>query len=911
MKPFQLKKIFLLLIPILCFSAVVHAQITVTGKIVNKENKEAIEGASILEKGTQNGISTDASGNFTIKVKSSNAILVFRYVGMKSVERKASDKMDIEMNVDNSTLSDIVVSATLQPVRKLETTTAIDIVNSKTLRMIKPESVAEAIQAVPGIYINNSQGRRAGIVTRGFPEGNPLGGLDYTTMLIDGMPILATTGRLPESSFGFDLNVDRVEVVRGSAATLFGRSAAAGAINMITKVGGDKIGGTVRFTNYNNLFKDGAGQRPTAFGTAFNNRIDFNINGPLTKDKKLRFNLGGWTLKDNGTRQTNLFDKGYQIRGNLDYILPKNKGKIQATFMNNNYIFQNLTDMPADVSSMKVAGNWSPTSTIQNWDPFYNIRFTVYETGFPTPVARRVLNAKGDSVSINIGNGLRDRGNFNSNTQFGFSGTFNLGNGFVIEERFRTQKITAATKYSFGGTNFFQNTNQFRLYFDGDSDNEDAMNEIRLKKQIIGNNATHNFTLGTYLSSITLLPTTYSFTHFLNVADPKNLRFAVPLAAFPRGAITRNGDYTEKASSIFFGDEMKFNNKLTVNAGIRYDMLQIDMKENKKPYDSTIKRSAKHSDWSASIGANYLLNDKSAIYGSFQRAFKAPDYASYTSLEFVSYTNRTLLRLPQGLSKNEIITNSEFGIRSGFGDASIDVAYFNTFIENRVASIFEDGLLVSKPLGSNKISGLEISATYNPTSIKGLSFRSNFTLQNAQFAQFSLPIGNGGIIGNPPGALNVNPNGNLYGNKLIDKGGGKWEVDLKNKHLPGVPRTLWNTSMVYSAKYFGFDAMMRVTGKRFVDPTEILEYPALTIINFGAYSRLPLQDKREVRLGIQAMNLFNRNDLQNVTGLSASEIVLGQKQITPSFVTATNVPIWASGYTQSPRRWLVYLTIDF
>jgi len=102
-----------------------------------------------------------------------------------------------------------------------------------------------------------------------------------------------------------------------------------------------------------------------------------------------------------------------------------------------------------------------------------------------------------------------------------------------------------------------------------------------------------------------------------------------------------------------------------------------------------------------------------------------------------------------------------------------------------------------------------------------------------------------------------------------------------------------------------------VTGKRFVDATEILEYPVLTIINFGTYSRLPLQDKREVRLGIQAMNLFNRNDLQNVTGLSASEIVLGQKQQTPSFVTATNVPIWASGYTQSPRRWLVYLTIDF
>jgi iron complex outermembrane recepter protein len=895
---------------ILLFSfvtAAVFAQVTVSGVVSDADTKAPLSGASVIEKNTNNGIITDAKGMYTLKVKSSSSILIFSYAG-KTVEQIAagsSGTVDIFLADDNSSLSDVVVTASRQPARKLETTTSVEVISSKALRISKPEGVAEAIAFVPGIYVNASQGRRAAIVTRGFPEGNPLGGLDYTTMLIDGLPILATTGRLPESSFGFDLNVDKVEVVRGSAATLFGRSAAAGAINMITKVGGEKIGGTVRFTTYNNLFKSA--------GKSFNNRIDFNINGAVTKNKKLRFNFGGWTLKDNGTRQTSLDDKGYQIRGNLDYIFANNKGKIQASFMRNDYVFQNLTDMPADVNTMTTGGSWSPTSSIQNWDPFYNIRFTVYETNFPAPVARRVLTPGGDSISINIGNSLRDKGNYNTNNQFGLSGSFNLGRGFVIEDRFRTQRISAATKYSFGATNFFQNTNQFRLYFDGESDNKDVMNEIRLKKSFTRAKSTHNFTLGTYFSRIKLIPITYSFAHFLNVARPDSIKFAVPLAAFPRGAITRNGDYVEKASSIFFGDEMKFNNRLTINAGIRYDVLNIDMKENKKPYDSTITRNAKLSDWSASIGVNYLLNNKSAIYGNLTRAFKAPDYASYTSLEFVSFANRTLLRLPNGLSNNEIITNYELGIRSGFGDASIDAAFFHTLIKNRVASIFENGLLVSKPLGSNKISGLEISATFSPSSIKGLSIRTNFTFQNAQFKEFSLPISSGGIIGNAAGVINVDTlsSANLYGNKLVNKGAGKWEVDLAGKHLTGVPKTIWNTMIVYTHKYFGIDFSANVNGKRYVDPTEILQYPTLVNLNSGVYVRLPIKGKQEIRLGVQAKNLTNKTDLQNVTGLGASEVVLGQKQKTPNFVTSAGVPIWASGYTQSPRRWLIYLSFGF
>ena len=117
--------------------------------------------------------------------------------------------------------------------------------------------------------------------------------------------------------------------------------------------------------------------------------------------------------------------------------------------------------------------------------------------------------------------------------------------------------------------------------------------------------------------------------------------------------------------------------------------------------------------------------------------------------------------------------------------------------------------------------------------------------------------------------------------------------------------------IVYAHKYFGADFSANVNGKRYVDATEILQYPTLVTLNAGINGRLPLKDKKEIRLGIQAKNLTNKTDLQNVTGLSASEIVLGQKQKTPTFVTTAGVPIWASGYTQSPRRWIVYLSFDF
>lgn len=914
---------------LICMSLLINlvalAQTSISGRVTDAAGNP-LTGATVTVKGTKTSVVTDNVGSFRITA-SPSAVLVVSYVGYNSRETKLSggETVTIQLSEDQSELGQVTITASRQPVRKLEATQAVEIINSRALKVIKPEGIAEAVTAVPGLYVNTSQGRRGTLVTRGFPDGgNPLGGLDYTAVLIDGLPSFGTTGRLPEAGFGFDANVERVEVVRGSTATLFGRASAAGAVNVISRTGGTKLAGSVKITNYNNVFDDGNKQ--------FNYRADFNVNGALNEDKSLRFNVGGWIMDDKGFKNTGYNDHGYQLRGNFDYLLKENKGQIRVYFLKSDYVFQNLTDIPGDIKNMQAAGNgfsatstgslgqsgYKPWQTLQNFPLLYNLSYTVYESGAGYPT-RRVTTNGTDSIYRSIKKSMDDNG-YGNNFHIGTTISYNLGGGIDIEEKFRFQNLKSGTKYSFALPSFYRDNSVTRLLLDGDADDTDIMNEIRLRKKITIAKMAHTLVLGNFYSTINLKPTTYSFLHVMNPLKPDALAWA-PLAppfvnvpwsgslAYPRGSITRKGDYTEQVLSVFGGDEIKVNQNLTLNVGARYDWVKIDMKENKRPFDSTLTRNVSHKDWSASLGLNYLIGEKSAIYGSFNRAFRAPDYTAYTSLEFISKTNPKFLRAASGINKNEVVINKELGYRTSLGTLTLDLAGFHTKINNRLASIFENGIVVSKPFGSNRIYGTELSMTYMPGWFKGFMLRSNLTIQRAEFTEFSLPIGRGGVLGNATTALNVDPYGNLFGNKVIQSGA-NFSVDVAGKKLPGVPTRIWNLSTGYLGKHFGIDYSVNVNADRYADPTQIIRYPNLVIMNAGAFGRVSLKNKNEIRVGLQAKNLQNNDAIQNIAGLSASELALGQYQATPSWTVGTN-NIWAQSYIQLPRRWLFYVEFSF
>lgn len=93
------------------FSQMTFAQSTINykGKIVDASG-EPIIGATIKEKGTNNGVATDLDGNFTIEAKS-GATLVASYVGMKTLELKPANgkSMTVTMKDDSKVVDEVVV----------------------------------------------------------------------------------------------------------------------------------------------------------------------------------------------------------------------------------------------------------------------------------------------------------------------------------------------------------------------------------------------------------------------------------------------------------------------------------------------------------------------------------------------------------------------------------------------------------------------------------------------------------------------------------------------------------------------------------------------------------------------------------------------------------------------------------
>lgn len=85
------------LIPFLSWS-----QFKVTGAVISKSDDELIPGATVIEKGTKNGTTTDLNGQFSIEVSDPNAILIFSFVGMVTTEYslKGKDNIKVETKWD-------------------------------------------------------------------------------------------------------------------------------------------------------------------------------------------------------------------------------------------------------------------------------------------------------------------------------------------------------------------------------------------------------------------------------------------------------------------------------------------------------------------------------------------------------------------------------------------------------------------------------------------------------------------------------------------------------------------------------------------------------------------------------------------------------------------------------------------
>ncbi len=127
-------------------------------------------------------------------------------------------------------LNEVVISGTLKPVRRLESPVPVEVYSPTFFKKNPTASIYEALQNVNGVRPQLN----CGVCNTGDIHINGLEG-PYTLVLIDGMPIVSSLSTVYGLSGIPNSLVERIEIVKGPASSLYGSEAVGGLINIITK----------------------------------------------------------------------------------------------------------------------------------------------------------------------------------------------------------------------------------------------------------------------------------------------------------------------------------------------------------------------------------------------------------------------------------------------------------------------------------------------------------------------------------------------------------------------------------------------------------------------------------------------------------------------------------------------------
>lgn len=294
MKVFRLTRIYTMLRSILItllfcgFSFGMPAQnAKLFGKV--EARQEALAYANVALPSLSVGTTTDSLGFFTLdNIPLGNHQMEVSYLGYKSLVRniQVSEAKAYEINFDMSNmqlvLDEVVITGTLKESRRLESPVAVEVFTPVFFKKNPTPNIYDALQNVNGIRPQlNCQVCNTGDIHINGLEG------PYTMILVDGMPIVSALSTVYGLSGIPNAIVDRIEVVKGPASSLYGSEAVGGLINVITKhpnnaprFSADVFGTSWGEYNADLSLKFNAGKKVTALTGInyfnFQNRIDRN-----------------------------------------------------------------------------------------------------------------------------------------------------------------------------------------------------------------------------------------------------------------------------------------------------------------------------------------------------------------------------------------------------------------------------------------------------------------------------------------------------------------------------------------------------------------------------------------------------------------------------------------------------------
>ncbi|MBY0427205.1 MAG: SusC/RagA family TonB-linked outer membrane protein [Cytophagales bacterium] len=261
----------------------VSAQKTISGKVTDASNGEALPGVSVVVKGTTIGTSTDDKGKYTLEVPSDSSIVTFSFIGMNSSEVTVGSQttIDVALIGELMKLMEVVVTAVGIEKDKRSIAYAQQTVQGDELVKSRETNIVNAINGkVAGVQIYTSSGAPGASSTIKIRGNNSITLDNGPLFVVDGVPIdnsenvssSATDANTPftegvgNSNRAIDINpndIENISVLKGPAATmLYGTRGGNGVVMITTKKGKAGIGTKPTFTFSSSLSMDQVNKLP-------------------------------------------------------------------------------------------------------------------------------------------------------------------------------------------------------------------------------------------------------------------------------------------------------------------------------------------------------------------------------------------------------------------------------------------------------------------------------------------------------------------------------------------------------------------------------------------------------------------------------------------------------------------------
>lgn len=229
----QKLKFIVVLTVFLIQGILVTGQNNVTGKVTDRSG-EPIPGVSVLVKGSENGSSSNFDGEYEISLNNtSDAILVFSYIGMESVEKSVDGQKIINVVLEENVqaINEVVIVGYGSQLKK-DITGSVSIIGTEAMESRPNTQMGALIQGrAPGVEVVSSSGKPSQGLNIRIRGTNSLGATSEPLYVVDGVPTKDTKSINPS-------DIESISILKdASSAAIYGAQGANGVVIITTKRG--------------------------------------------------------------------------------------------------------------------------------------------------------------------------------------------------------------------------------------------------------------------------------------------------------------------------------------------------------------------------------------------------------------------------------------------------------------------------------------------------------------------------------------------------------------------------------------------------------------------------------------------------------------------------------------------------